>query len=96
MDKTNKRILNNLTGSNIAFFLCEKLLETDFDDEILNDEENYEIKLVYSIERLFYKSGYYTPKFDVKEIVSKYKYIFKIELSKNDETIQLLVKELQK
>ncbi len=92
MEKSDKRILDKLQGSNIAFFLCEKLCDFGFEEEILNDE----ISLVYSIEKMFYKSGYYTPKFNVQEIVAKYKYIFQTELTGNDETINMLVKELQK
>lgn len=98
MDKSEKRILDRLSGANIAFFLCDKLRAEGLhicDSELVNNNgdvlKNCEISLVYCIQKLFYESDYYKPKFDINEVVAKYFYVFQLEMTSKDQLISLLM-----
>ena len=98
MDKADKRILAKLNGANVAFFLCDKLRADGnymCEDKLINgigDEfENCEVSLVYMIQKLFYISEYYEPRFNVSDIVRDYIHVFKNEMTSKEQLISMLM-----
>jgi hypothetical protein len=109
MDAKSRKILKKLSGANFAFFVCEKLRENGhkIEDEkiVLKSDffyENTNENLTFLVEKLFYESNYFETHVDIAELVAKYRYIFDHELSdsseteEEEETINMLVKELAK
>ena len=100
MEKAELKILEKLSGPNIAFFLCEKLhvfgvhlCEGKLINKVGDEFENCEDALVYFIQKLCYASSYYEPSFDIHDIVSEHRYIFQCELTSKEKLISMLLEE---
>jgi hypothetical protein len=98
MEKAELKILEKLSGANIAFFLCEKLqvfgvhmCEGKIVNKLGDEYENSEDALIYFIQKLCYMSSYYEPSFEIAEIVSEHRYIFQCELTSKEKLITMLL-----
>ena len=98
MTPTDVKILNKMSGANVAFFVCEKLRENGLhicDKTIVDghgEELPYDDEMMrYCVEKMFFNSGRYQTKIDVADLVVKYRYIFKNELSSPATLVSMLL-----
>ncbi len=98
MTPTDVKILLKMSGANVAFFVCEKLRESGLHicDKTIVDGHGEELPyddetMRYCVEKMFFKSGYYQTKIDVADLVVKYRYVFKNELSSQETLVSMLL-----